>query len=151
MVHIVFKKINTKANLIWRQSNYLNYLFRSFLCNALMQPCSYNECRWWHTLLNKVLKTKLQIAQNMRIRFCLGLPPPGHISLSHFWKINWLLVERKVELCTSTTVFKYWKGRSLSYLNDMLMPSLINYKTRSQMVLHIPLCRTNKKQKIFSN
>ena len=55
-------------------------------------------------LLSKSLKAKLPIAQNKCIHFCLGLPPPGHISPSHFRKTNWLPVERRAELCTSTTV-----------------------------------------------
>ena len=92
----------------------------------------------------------MQIAQNKCIRSCLELPPRGHICPSHLRKINWLLVERRVELCTSTTVFKYWKGIAPSYLNDMFMPSLNNYNTRSQMALDIPLCRTNKGQKSMS-
>ena len=51
---------------------------------------------------SKALKTKLQIAQNKCICFSLELPPHGHTSPSHFRKINWLPVERRVELCTST-------------------------------------------------
>ena len=65
-------------------------------------------------------------------------------------QINWLPVERRVEPCTSTTVFKYWKGIEPSYLNDMFMSSLNTYNTRSQMELNIPLCRTNKGQKSMS-
>ena len=91
--------------------------------------------------LSKALKAKLQIAQNKCIRFCLELPPCGHTNSSNFRKINWLPVERRVGLCTSTTVFKYWKGIAPSYLNDMFMPSLNNYDTRSQMALDTPLCR----------
>ena len=120
------------------------------LCSALIQPHFDYGCTSWYPLLSKALKTKLQIAQNKCIRFCLELPPRGHISPSHFRKINWLPVERRVELCTSTTVFKYWKGISPSYLNDMFMPSLTNYNTRSQMGLDIPLCRTTNGQKSMS-
>ena len=47
--------------------------------------------------------------------------------------MNWLLVERRLEICTSTTVFKYWKGIAPSYLNDMSMHALNNYNTRSQI------------------
>ena len=72
------------------------------------------------------------------------------INGSHFRKINWLPVERRVELCTSTTVFKYWKGIAPSYLNAMFMPSLNNYNTRWQMTSEIPLCRTIKGQKGMS-
>ena len=53
---------------------------------------------------SKALTFKLQISQNKYICFCLGLPPRDHTSLSHFRKINWLPVERRVELCTSTTL-----------------------------------------------
>ena len=93
------------------------------------------------------MKTKLPIAQNKYIRFCLELPSRVHINPSHFRKINWLPVESRVELCTSTTVFKYWKGIAPSYLNDIFMPSLNNYNTRSQMALDIPFCRATKGQK----
>ena len=142
----VLKKINTKLNFLWRQSNYLNYSSRRLLCNALIQPHFDYGCTSWYSLLSKTLKTILQIAQNKCIRFCLELTPHGHISPSHFRKINWLPVEHRVELCTSTTVFKYWKGIAPSYLHDMFMPSLNNYNARSQMALDIPFCRTNKGQ-----
>ena len=78
------------------------------------------------------------------------LLPRGHISSSHFRKINWLSGEHRVELCTSNTVFKCWKGIAPSYLNDMFMPSLTNNNTRSQIALDIPPCRTNKGQKSMS-
>ena len=104
----------------------------------------------WYRLLNKALKTKSQIARNKYIRFCMELPPRGHISPSHFRKINRRPVERRVELCTSTTVFKYWKEIAPSYLNDMFMFSLSNYNTRSQIALDIFYCRTNRGQKSMS-
>ena len=62
-----------------------------------------------------LLKNKLQIAQNRCINFGLELPPYDHINLSYFGKINWRRVERRVELCTSTAVFKYWKGIAPSF------------------------------------
>ena len=92
----------------------------------------------------------MRIAQNKCICLCLELPPHGHVSPSHFRKINWFPVECRVEPCTSTTVFKYWKGIAPSYIN-MFIPSLNNYSTRSQMELDIPLCRTNKGQERVQN
>ena len=47
-------------------------------------------------------------------------------------------------------IFKYWKGTAPPYLNDMFMPSLNNYNTRSQIALVIRLCRRNKGQKYMS-
>ena len=128
----------------------MNYSSRKLLCNALIQPHFDHGCTSWYPLLSKALKTKFQIAQNKCIRFCLKLPLRGHKSPSHFRKINWLLVQHRLELHTSTTVFKYWKGIAPSYLNDMFMPSLNNYNTRSQMALDLPLCRKNKRQKSIS-
>ena len=125
----------------------MNYSSRRLLFNGLIQPHFDYGCPSWYSLLSKALKAKLQIAQNKCIRFCLELPPRGHVSLSHFRRINWLPVEHRIELCTSTTIFKYWKGKALSYLNDMFMPLLNNYNTRLQIALDIPLCRTNEEQK----
>ena len=76
--------------------------------------------------------------------------PCGHVNPSHFRKIIWLPVECRVELCTSTTVIKYWKGIASSYVNDMFMPSLNNGNTRSQIALDIPLCRIIKGEKSMS-
>ena len=146
MARIVLKKINTKLNFIWRRINCLNYLSRRLLCNALIQPHFDYRCTSLHPLLSMALKTKLQIVQNKCIRFWLELPPCGHKNPSHFRKIHWLPVERRAELSTSTTVFKYWKGIAPSYLN-MFMPSLNNCNTRSQMALDIPIHRTIKGQK----
>ena len=107
MAFIVLKKINIKLLFLWRQCNYLNYSYRRLVCNALVQPHFDYGCTSWYPLLSKVLKTKLQIAQKKSIYFYLELPPRGPINPAHFKKLNWLLVERRVELCTSTTVFKY--------------------------------------------
>ena len=37
MARRILKKTNTKLNYFWKQSNYLNYLYRRLLCNALIQ------------------------------------------------------------------------------------------------------------------
>ena len=128
----------------------MNYSSRRLLCNALIQPHFDYGCTSWYPLLSNGLKTKLQIAQNKCIRFCLELPPCGHINPSNFKKIYWLPVERRVELFTSTTVLKYCKGIASSYMHNTLKPSLNNCNTKSQMVLDIPLCRTIKGQKNVS-
>ena len=110
----------------------MNYLSRRLLLTM--------DAHRWYPLLSKVLNIKFLINQNKYIYFYSELPPCGHISPSHFRKINWLPVKCRVELCTSITIFKCWKGIVSSYLNDML--SLNHYNTRLQMTLDIPLCRT---------
>ena len=71
MARRVLKKINTKLDFLWRQSNYLNYSSRRLLCNALIQPHFDYGCTSRYPLLSKALKTKLQIVQNKCIRFYL--------------------------------------------------------------------------------
>ena len=92
----------------------------------------------------------MRIAQNKCISFCSELPPCGHINPSHFRKINWLPVVGRVELYTSTTLFKYWKKIAPSYLNNMFILSLNNCNTRSQMALDILLFRAIEGQKSMS-
>ena len=101
-------------------------------------------------LQSKAIKTNLEIAQNKCKHFYSEPLLRGHINPSRFRKINWLPIERRVELCTFTIVFKYQIGRAPSYLNDLFMATLNNYNTRSQMALNIPLCRAIKGQKSMS-
>ena len=65
-----------------------------------------------------------------------------HISAIYFNKINWLPVEHRVELCTATTVFKFWNQLTPSYFEDIFTPFFNKYNTRSQMALDIPLWKT---------
>ena len=109
MARRILKKINTKLNLLWRQSNYMNYSSRRLLCNALIQPHFDYRYTLWYPLLSKALKTKLRIAENKCIRFSLELPPRGHINPSYFRKTNRLSVKRRVKVSTSTTVLNTGK------------------------------------------
>ena len=47
MARRVLKKINTKLNLLLRQSNYLNYPFRRLVYNALTQAQFDYGCTSW--------------------------------------------------------------------------------------------------------
>ena len=146
MARRVLKKINTKLNFLWTQISYLNYLSRRFLCNALIQPHFDYRCTSYYPFLSKPLENKIESCSKQVHDFYLELPPCGHIKP---WvrKINRLQAERRAELYTFT---KYWKGIVPSSLNEMLTPSLNNYNTRSQMALHITLCRTIKGQNSMS-
>ena len=92
----------------------------------------------------------MQIAYKICTQFCLELTPCSHGILSHFRKINWPSVEGRVELCTSTLVFRFWNGIASSYLNGMFISSLNNCSTRSQILLDKQLCRTNEGEKSLS-
>ena len=100
-------------------------------------------CTSWYPLLSKTMKIKSQIAQNKWMSFAWS-PHLVVICPSHFAKINWPLIERRVELCTSTSLFKYSEGIPLSYISYLFMLSLNNCNNRSQMTLDKPLFRAYK-------
>ena len=146
MARKVLKKINTRLNFWWRQSNYLNYWSKILFYNALVLHIDYG-CTAWYPLFGKVLKSILQIPQNKCINFFLGIPPRSHISVFCFKKINWLSVEQGIELCTASTVSKYWKRIVPTCLNNIFMSSRIKYNARLQMTWDLPLYRTNNGHK----
>ena len=143
----VKKKKNAKLKFLYCQSRYLTPAHRRLLCNALIQPHFDYWCFSWFPLLKKNLKLKFQKAQNKCTRFCLNLPPRSHIDPSHFRKVNWLPVRDRVEYCIANTIFKCWDGIVPGYIHEMFKPSPCKYSTRSQMVLDVPLRKTNTGQK----
>ena len=147
----VIKKINSKLSFLYRQGKYLDTRLRRLLCNALIQPHFDYGCTSWYPLINKRLKSKLQVAQNKCIRFCLNLSTRSHISHEEFKNINWLPTKDRVEQCIALNVFKYWKKTAPSYVYDLYTPSFNLYNTRrSQMALDIPLKKTSLGQKSMS-
>ena len=150
MARKTLKRINKKLKFLYRQGIFLNPACERLLCNALIQPLFWLRFTSWYPLLSKALKKRFQIAQNKCIQYCLDLPPRTHISAIHFNKINWLPVEHRVELCTATTVFKFWNQLTPSYFEDIFTPSFNKYNTRSQMASDIPLQKTAIGQKSIS-
>ena len=104
----ILKKINTKLDPLWRQSNYHNYSSRTLLFHALIQPRFDYGCTSWYLLLSRALKNQLQIAQNKCILFCLELQLHEGISVRSIPVtlrcFSWRQRTINYELCTSTTV-----------------------------------------------
>ena len=65
----------------------------------------------------------MQVTQNEYIRFCLKLNSSYHIGAKEFQEINWLSTKERVEQCVAANLFKYWKGTSLFYINELFVPS----------------------------
>ena len=63
---------------------------------SLSKTAQYCRISWM--LLDS--KTKFQIAQIKCINFCLVLSPCSYVSSSHVRKINWFLIESRIQLCT---------------------------------------------------
>ena len=124
--------------------------YKRLLCNVLIQPHFDYGCASWYPLVNKAFKKRFQIAQNKCVQYCLDLSLCTHISALHFNKIKQLPVEHRVELCTATTVFKFWNQLTPSYFEDIFTSSFNKYDTRSQIALNIPLQKTTLGQKSIS-
>ena len=150
MARRALKKINGKLEFLCGQAIFLNPACKRLLCNAFIQPHFDYGCTSGYPLLSKAFKKRFQIAQSKCIRYCLELSSRTHVSVMHFNKINWLPVEHSVELCTATTVFKFWNKLTPYYFEDIFTPSFNKCDTRSQMALDIPLRKTTIGQKSIS-
>ena len=75
-------KINGRLKFLYRNEKFLTNSLKRLLCNAnlyvnlnvnLIQPHFDFACLAWYPNLNKILKAKVQVAQNICIRVCLNL------------------------------------------------------------------------------
>ena len=67
------KKISAKLQFLYRKNEFLNQKLRRLLCHCLIQPHFEYGCVSWYPLVNKKLRTKIQVTQNECVRFCLKL------------------------------------------------------------------------------
>ena len=58
-------RVNGKLKFLYQKQNFL----RGLLCNALIQPHFDFVCLSWYPCLNNKLKKKIQVAQNICIRY----------------------------------------------------------------------------------
>ena len=123
MALYVINKINAKIKFLYRKNRFLSPALRRLLCNAIIQPHFDYACATWYPSLNKVLKQKLQTAQNKCIRFCLLLNNRKHIGFDEFEKINWLNVNDRFHQSLAVSTFKFFNNKSPSYMSDIFVPS----------------------------
>ena len=137
----VFNKINGKLA-------FLSPELRRMLCNALIQPHFDYAC---HNLTKKT-KKKIQIMQNICIRFCLRLDKMHHISDEDFRLINWLPTSKRVDQCINTVTFKFVNNTCLYYLKEIFefTPHCRTDTINKFAKLKIPFRKTNIGQKAFS-
>ena len=127
----VLKKINGKLRFLYRQGKYLNPRLRRMLCNTLIQPHFDFACSAWYPNLTHGLKTKLQIAQNKCIRYCLFLNNREGIRYKHLKEINWLPVKDRVNQFIAASVYKFINNLAPVYMADVFTKSGITRTTRS--------------------
>ena len=79
MVTKVLGKINGRLKFLYRKQKFLSSSLRRMLCNSLIQPhCEY-ACSAWYLNFTKKYKNKVQVAQNICMRFCLFLENRAHL------------------------------------------------------------------------
>ena len=111
------------------------------LCNTLIQPHFDFACSAWYPNLTNGLKSKLQIAQNKCIRYCLFLGNREGIRYKHLKEINWLPVKDRVNQFIVASVYKFFNKLAPLYMTDVFVKSERVRTTRSsnESNLYIPL------------
>ena len=131
----------------YRQNEFLNPKLLRLLCNFLIQPHFDYACV---LLVSKKIRKKIQVTQNKFVCFCSKRNSRHHVGVKEFKEIYWLPTKERVDQRVATNIFKYWKGTSPFYVNEMFAPYRNIYKTRSVMALEIPLRKSNLGQKSIS-
>ena len=126
----VLKKVNGRLRYLYRQGKYLNPRLRRMLCNALIQPHFDYACSAWYPNLCKGLKSKLKIAQNKCIRFCLFLGNREGIRYKHLNKINWLPISERVNQFIAVSVYKFVHNLTPKYMEDIYKKQHNSHRTR---------------------
>ena len=127
----VLKKVNGRLRFLYRQGKYLNPRLRRMLCNTLIQPHFDYACSAWYPNLTKGIKSKLQIAQNKCICFCLFLGNREGIRYKHLRKINWLPVAERVNQFIAVSVYKFFNTLAPIYMAEIFIKSENIRTTRS--------------------
>ena len=147
----VIDKITSRLKFLYRKQSFLSLGLRRLLCNALIQPHFDYACTAWYPNLNKKYKKRIQIIQNKCIRFCLGKENTYHISHFDFREINWLPTEQRFRQCACVSAFKFCKGISPAYMNDIYEKDNYTHGTRrGSMRMKLPFKINNYGQKGLS-
>ena len=148
----VINKINSKLKFLYRQNKFLDIPLRRLLCNAMIQPFFDYACNAWYPNLNKNLKTRLQVAQNKCIRFCLKLGDRTSVTVKEFEKINWLPIQERVNQCTLSFVYKFQSNTGPDYLEEIFSHANCNgiHTRYSHQKLNLPHRKTNQSLRALS-
>ena len=133
MANKVLGKGNARTKFLARKSKLLDKDSMKVLATALIQ-CHFDYASTsWFGGLSKLMKGKLQIAQNKLIRVVLKVSPRTHIGRSCFQELNWLPVEARVSQIRLGLVYRSIYGPAPRYLSDYFprVRDAHNHSTRS--------------------
>ena len=144
MANKVLGKINGRLKFLYRKSEFLTAPLRRLLCNALIQPHFDFASSAWYPNLSKKMLSKLKIAQNKCIRFCLQTGNRKHIGFTEYEQVGWLPTELRYQQSVCALVHNFFSNKSPSYMSDMFHPKLSKIKTRNSVLqLTKPSSKTN--------
>jgi len=84
IVQNTISKVNGTLKFLYRHNNCLDFNTRKILCSVLLKCHFDNFCSSWYEGLSQGLKKKLQIMQNMVIRFIKGYTYRTSISFQDY-------------------------------------------------------------------
>ena len=112
----VLGKVNARTEFLSRKSKLLDKGSMKVLATALIQYHFDYASTSWFGDFSKLMKGKLQIAQNKLIRVVLKVSPHTHIGRSCFQELNWLPVEARVSQIRPGLVYRSIYGSAPRYL-----------------------------------
>ena len=131
----VLGKVNARTKFLARKSKLPDKDSMKVLATALIQ-CHFDYASTsWFGGLSKLMKGKLQIAQNKLIRVVLKVSPRTHIGRSCFQELNWLPVEARVSKIRLGLVYRSIYGPAPRYLITFLVLGMHTITAPDQVLL----------------
>lgn len=118
---------------MYRHASVLDKFTGKTLCSPLIQ-CQFDyACSSWYSTLTSILRKKLQICQNKRVRFVLNKNSRCHIGYKELCEVGWLNVENRVGQLKLNHMHKIVQDRAPLYLKDQFQTMNLShsYSTRS--------------------
>ncbi len=88
-------KITQRTKFLARQTSFLDSSTLHTLEALVQSHCDYSAISWY-TELSQHLKNRLQMAQNKLTGVILKVHPLTHFDVTHFEKLKWLRVEKRI-------------------------------------------------------
>ncbi|KAL1447319.1 hypothetical protein WDU94_005634, partial [Cyamophila willieti] len=138
----VGKKVYRKFHSLKRLKRFLPRKTKRLLCTSLLFPV-IEYAGVVLSNMNGILLNKLQMLQNMCVRYIFDLKKFDHVS-AHRRTLQWLPIEKRLEHQTLGLLWRILKEKTPPYLHSSFHTLQDNhqYNTRSQHTLSIPVHHT---------
>ena len=118
IVNNIIGKVHSRLKFLYRHDDCLSMSLRKTLSSALML-CHFDySCSAWYSGLSKLLKRKLQVAQNKVIRFIKQLGLRERITNAILSELNLVNVDTRVKQLKLNHVHKIVNNKCPSFMKD---------------------------------